>query len=72
MSIKDLLATMKGCKDMRSGIRIFGERKYLSGGLTDISNILPYEEFKMCRDIENPVMNDDFGSVMIEKAEKAL
>ena len=57
---------------MRSNIRLFGERKYLSGGLTDVSNILPYNEFKMCRDIENQVINPEFGDFMVKKAEAYL
>ena len=57
---------------MRSNIRIFGERKYLSGGLTDISNILPYDEFIMCRDIENKTMDPEFGAHMVKEAEPML
>ena len=57
---------------MRSNIRVFAERKYLSGGVTNIDNILPYEEFEICRDIKNKTIDSDFGNAMVEKAEAAL
>ncbi len=57
---------------MRSEIKVFYQRGYLRGSVTDAHNILPYEECKLFSDIEEQKITPELGDYMVKKAEKYL
>ncbi len=58
---------------MRSNIRVFSRKGYLSGSVTDKGNILPVSEFKMYRDLGDELkMDKAFGEQMVKNAEEYL
>ena len=57
---------------MRSNIRVFSSRGYLKGGLVDVNNVVPYDKFVMCRDVQDKKIDPVFGAHMVSEAEKML
>ncbi len=57
---------------MRSNIKVFYQRGYLRGQLTDAHNILSYDDCELFYDIKDKKINPEIGKFMVKKAEKFL